>query len=423
MKERNSLHIHVARWVIPVASPPIEGGAVATFGGKIVAVGAASEVRSSYLGEVKDHGDSILCPGLINAHSHLELSPLKWRLTPSGSFVAWVRTLIAAREKTTHGETTRAIDAAIKDLVAGGVVAIGDVGNLDFVPFLSAENRETWPLGGVFFKELIDPGADQPPEFRLDGPASVHGENPGHTFGPGPGFHYAFSAHAPYSVSPPLLMAIKQWDRINALPFSIHVAESREETEFMHSGKGHLRDFMEEKGHWYPKFGLPGRSPVRYLDSMDVLDRDTVCVHCVQVDKDDILILAESGASVCLCPRSNVFLGVGAPPAEAMQAAGVNLALGTDSLASNDRLSIFAEMASLAGLSPGLPANAIFMAATLGGARALGIDDNWGTLTPGKAATFLVVEAGALCAKDVLEFLVHKAYDDRVECYLTGEGE
>jgi cytosine/adenosine deaminase-related metal-dependent hydrolase len=302
VKERNPLHIHVARWVIPVATPPIEGGAVATFGGKIVAVGPASEVRSSYLGKVKDHEDSILCPGLINAHTHLELSALKWRLTPSGSFVAWVRSLIAAREKTTHGEITHAINAAIKDLVAGGVVAIGDVGNLDLVPFLSSEDRQSWPLGGVFFKELIDPGADQPPAFRLDGPASAHGKDPHHTFGPGSTFHYAFSAHAPYSVSPPLLKAIKQWDRTNALPFSIHVAESREETDFMQSGKGHLRDFMEEKGHWPLQFGLPGCSPVRYLDSMEVLDGDTVCVHCVHVDDDDIQILAARGASVCLCP-------------------------------------------------------------------------------------------------------------------------
>ncbi|PXF58498.1 MAG: hypothetical protein C4B58_06455 [Deltaproteobacteria bacterium] len=407
-KSPNSFRLHIARWVVPVSRPPIENGAIATFEGKIVGVGPASELRPSYQAEIKDYGDSILCPALINTHSHLELSPLRWRLSPSGSFVDWVKALIEARNLIRPEEWEPAISQAIKEMQKNGIIAVGDVGNLDVIPIFSSRKDGTWPFRGVFFQELVCPipnGAEEEIPFshlfvseRVPEPMDILG----------PSFRYAFSAHAPYSVAPTVLKAIKAWDQSHGMPFPIHVAESEEETEFLQGGQGPLRELLKEKGHWPLNYDLPKASPVRYLETLGLLDRHTVCVHCVRVDRDDISILAKTGAGVCLCPRSNVFLGVGVAPVEDLHASGIPLALGTDSLASNDRLSIFAEMASLSKLAPGLSPETIFRAGTYGGARALGISEELGSLARGKAATFLAVESGPIGNKDVLEFLVHE---------------
>jgi cytosine/adenosine deaminase-related metal-dependent hydrolase len=407
-KSPNSPDLHIARWVVPVSRPPIENGAIATFEGKIVEVGPASELRSSCLAEIIDHGDSILCPALINTHSHLELSPLKRRLSPSNSFVDWVRSLIEARDLIRPGEWEPAICQAIKEMQQNGIIAVGDVGNLDVIPLFASRKDGTWPFRGIFFQELVCPVAD---ETKGEIPLSLPFLN-GRITEPmdilGPSFQYALSAHAPYSVAPPVLKAIKAWDQGHGLPFPIHVAESEEEIEFLQEGRGPIRELMQEKGHWPLNYDLPKASPVRYLEILGLLDRHTVCIHCIHVDRDDISILAEKGASVCLCPRSNVFLGVGVPPVEELHASGVPLALGTDSLASNDQLSIFAEMASLSKLAPGLSPEAIFRAGTYGGARALGIFEELGSLASGKAAEFLAVASGPIGNKDVLEFLVHE---------------
>jgi cytosine/adenosine deaminase-related metal-dependent hydrolase len=411
-KSPNSLHLHIARWVVPVSRPPIENGAIATFEGKIIGVGPASELRASYPAEIKDHGDSILCPALINTHSHLELSPLKWRLSPSGSFIDCVRVLIEARDLIRPEEWEPAICQAIKEMQENGIIAVGDVGNLDIIPLFSSRKDGVWPFRGVFFQELVCPTPNGAEKIIPLNPPFLKKVTKSRNFS-GPSFHYAFSAHAPYSVAPQVLKAIKAWDQSHGMPFPIHVAESEEEIEFLQSGQGPLRELLKEKRHWPLNYDLPKASPVRYLETLGLLDRHTVCVHCVQVDRDDISILAKTGAGVCLCPMSNVFLGVGVAPVEELHASGIPLALGTDSLASNDRLSIFAEMASLSKLAPGLPPEAIFRAGTYGGARALGISEELGSLARGKAATFLAVESGPIGnKKDVLEFLVHEGYKE-----------
>ena len=407
-KSPNSFHLHIARWVVPVSRPPIENGAIATFEGKIVGVGPASELRPSYQAEIKDYGDSILCPALINTHSHLELSPLKWRLSPSNSFVDWVRALIEARNQIRPEEWKPAIYQAIKEMQKNGIIAVGDVGNLDVIPFFSSKKDAAWPFRGIFFQELVCPILNEAEEEIPFSPPFSNERVAELLDILGSSFHYAFSAHAPYSVAPQVLKAIKAWDQSHGMPFPIHVAESEEEIEFLRSGQGPIRELLKEKGHWPLNYDLPKASPVRYLEILGLLDRHTVCVHCVQVDRDDISILAKSGASVCLCPRSNVFLGVGVPPVEELHAAGIPLALGTDSLASNDQLSIFAEMASLSKLAPCLPPEAIFRAGTHGGARALGISEELGSLASGKAAIFLAIASGPISNKNILEFLVHE---------------
>lgn len=399
----HALRLHIAKWVVPVCRPPIEYGGLVTFGGRIIDVAGATSIRSSYLGEIIDHGEAIITPVLVNAHSHLELAPLRDLVPSSGSFATWVRRLITARERVGHQETLAAIEAAAIELMEDGTGVLADTGNTGLVPDLAGSNGMYWPFSGIFFHEVVAPRGDDPGGLRrlLDSALAIAGNEP-----PRNDFNLALSAHSPYSVTPGALRLIKAWNHYNGLPFSIHVAESTEEIDFLYSGSGPIRKLIEERGHWPPDYEIPRTTPVRYLNRLGLLDSRTICVHCVHLDQADIETLVQSNASVCLCPKSNMHIGVGSPKAFELRRVGINMALGTDSYASNDRLSIFEEMAALAAMDPRLSTETIFEAATLGGARAIGLDTMYGTLERGKKAAFLVIQPGRLSSAEIMDFLV-----------------
>ncbi len=382
--------------MVPVSSAPIPDGAVATFGGRIVEVGAAGELSLRFHGPCVDHGDSILCPGLVNAHSHLELSPLKYRLHPTGSFTDWIRALLEGRNRIEPQELDQAVKQAMDEMDSGGIVAIGDVGNTDLVPEIASKNEQL-PIQGIFFYEIICQKPD-PKEMVNDWLSFTERASRS--------FNFAVSAHAPYTVSPEAIKVIKSVSRLRKRPFSVHVSESIDETELLTQKNGPLKKLLEERGHWPLPYDLPGISSISYLSSLNVLDSDTICVHCIHLNNEDMEAMAASQATACLCPRSNIFLGVGIPPAERLFAMGIPIAIGTDSLASNDRLSIFAEMASLVSMAPGLKPEAVFRAATHGGARALGVQGDFGTLSRGKAAEFIAVNASGVKDNEIYDFLV-----------------
>ncbi len=415
------MHIHLARWIVTPGRPPLENGGVVTFGGKIVAVDRAAVLRSHYHGTVTDHGEAVICPALVNAHCHLELSPLDYGLKPTvnspGSFVRWVNRLIALRQEIREDQWSSAIEDAVFQLIDNGVGVLGDVGNTERVPLFVERTESLWPFLGIFFQEIIAPSEKNstqlPPQFYDSYP-----EPQRLSVNAAPAFTRALSAHAPYTVAPSHIIALNRWNLDRGLPFSIHLAESRDETEFLENGSGPLRELMEEKGHWPPDWSIPGKSPVKYLEMLGCLHSHSLCVHCVHVNSEDIELIALRNANVCLCPRSNRFIGVGKAPVAAMHRAGINLALGTDSLASNRRLSIFSEMAELARIAPEMPPDAILNAATIGGARALGVESQTGSLEPGKNALFLAVQGKCRSEQEVLEFLVNQAHRGSVNTEL-----
>ncbi len=411
-EQLSPLQLHTARWVVPVSKPPLERGAVAIFGNKVVGVGPVDELRASLVdAEHIDHGDSVIIPGLINCHSHLELSPLKWRLSPSGSFTAWIRNLIKARENIEPHEYEKALEEAVKTLHGNGVAGLADTGNTALVWEKASSESTVWPFTGVHFKEILHPEGngleDLIEVLRADY------KNSGR-------FNFGYSAHSVYTVAPKAIQAIKARDNQLDLPFSIHVAESQEEIEFLRDSKGPIFELLKEKGRNPVEFKVDSTSPVKLLKELNVLDKRTICVHCVHIDELDIEILAASKASVCLCPRSNMFLGVGTPPVEKLMKAGINIALGTDSLASNDRLSIFAEMASLARQCPQIDTADIFKAATVGGAAALNLK-GLGTLDQGSAPLLYVIKSGPIGPKDLFDYLVFEVAEGLPESYWAVE--
>jgi cytosine/adenosine deaminase-related metal-dependent hydrolase len=203
-----------------------------------------------------------------------------------------------------------------------------------------------------------------------------------------PSLAFHLSPHAPYSVSPALFRLIRaQTERR-----TVHLAENEAEVRLLASGDGPWRDLLQERDRWDPSWFPPGVSPVRYLDGLGFLDDRTLAVHVVHVDAEDIAILQRRGTPVCLCPRSNARLSVGRAPARRLLDAGLTVALGTDSLASNEDLDMFAEMRALRGRNPDLSPEEVVRAATLNGAIALGLEMALGSLAPGKSARFIGVK-------------------------------
>ena len=216
----------------------------------------------------------------------------------------------------------------------------------------------------------------------------------------------SLAAHAPYSVAPAVFRAIAAAvERAGLSTCSVHLSESAAEVEFMRTGAGPWRTLLEDLGVWNSAWVAPGVSPVQYLDDQGFLTSRAMAVHGVQMTAADLLRLAERRATLVACPRSNAYTGAGTPPIEAFYTSGVDVAIGTDSLASTADLNVFSELALMRTLAPGVPASMLLDSATRQGARALGLDTDLGTIAPGKRARLISVKVPPRI-DDVEEYLV-----------------
>jgi aminodeoxyfutalosine deaminase len=385
-----------ASWVLPVARAPLRDGWVLVDSGRIVGLGDSSGPDGI---DERDLGEVALLPGLVNAHTHLELSYLRNEIGPEPEFVSWVRRVMAARRRRADPaapEIVNALRAGIDEAVRYGTALAGDISNtLVSVPLLSES-----PLASLVFYELlrfnpIDPEAMVEAAWRevqsLARASHVRA---------------SLAAHAPYSVSPRLFQAIRRAvGRTPSLPWSVHLAESGEEQEFIKTGGGPWRTVLEDLGVWDRAWTAPAVSPAQYLDDAGLLDSRLLAVHGVQHTEADMARLRQRGTTVVACPRSNRYTGAGTPPISAFYAAGLRVAIGTDSLASTPDLSVFSELAALRSIAPEIPASVLIASATREGARALGFDADYGTIEPGKSSRLLAV-AVPRQTTDVEEYLV-----------------
>lgn len=406
--------IHRAPWLItglPVngmeaSCTIIEDGALVAADGFIQALGTYRNMAREF-GQyhTREHEGRVLAPALINGHCHLELSHLDpFACLPNkkdynGDPTVWIRDLLAERERfSVHcADSTELImhhaRQTLQRMSAEGVAFVGDVGN-------SSASRvigDGQDARVCFLLELL--GLTQESETKAFARLAQRAAD---------GFlRNGCTAHAPYSTTPGLIQAIKKQADRQGQVFSIHVAESKPEVEFLQSGSGAFRDFLRERGAWDGSFTIPGTGPVQYLESLGVIDSKTLCVHGVHVSQAEIAILAKKKAKVCLCPGSNRFLGVGTAPVTEFLAHGILPALGTDSKASNEVLSMWREMRLLRQDHPGLLPEAVFAMATRGGAEAWNIGSEMGALAPGKRALVLKVKCqeNMRSARDVFEYL------------------
>jgi cytosine/adenosine deaminase-related metal-dependent hydrolase len=370
-----------ASWVLPVAGPPLRDGRVAVDGGRIAWVGRAGDPGEPAAVR-RDLGPGVLLPGLVNAHCHLELSHLAGQVPGDAGFVPWVEGVVASRGTVPDEAVREAAAGAIRSLEAHGTVALGDVSNgLGHLDLLASSR-----LSAVVFLELLawDPARAEATLAGADARASAVAGSLR------PGLDLRLAAHAPHTVSPALLRLLAG----RGGPSAIHLAESEEEAAFLRDGSGGWPAFLARRGLGHVPFTPPGSSPVGHCDDLGTLHPRLVAAHGVQVDAADRETLARRGVHVVLCPRSNRSLGVGTADVPALLAAGVRLALGTDSLASVETLDVLDDAVALARRFPGLDPVAIVRMATLGGAEALGFGD-LGAIAPGKRAALAFAAAGA----------------------------
>ena len=382
--------------MLPVASPPIADGWVAVERGRVVAVGRG---RPADLADEEQLGDVALMPGLVNAHTHLELSYLHDEVPPASEFVTWIRSVMAARRQRPDpraADIVDAIDRAIVESRASGTAVVGDVSNT----LVTFEPLARSALAAIVFYELIRFNAPDPRALVDAATAEIE------ALVPTEWVRASLAAHAPYSVAPLVLRAIREAvDRDALRPCSVHLSESAEETEFIRTGLGSWRRLLEDVGAWDPAWTPPGVSPVQFLDETGFLGANVLAVHGVQMTLDDLGRLKARGTTLVTCPRSNGHTGAGAPPIQDFYDAGVRVAIGTDSLASSPDLNVFAELATMRALAPAVPATALLESATIEGARALGFDADYGTIEPAKRARLIAVDLSP-DVDDVEEYLV-----------------
>jgi cytosine/adenosine deaminase-related metal-dependent hydrolase len=384
-----------AGWILPIATPPRRDGWVLTDNGLVIDVGAGVPSVASDLAravEVIDLGDAVILPGLVNAHTHLELSWMRDRVPPGGSMPDWASRLVALR-RTLDSDPSEPMSDAVREARAAGTSLVGDVTNTLAVYEALADSD----LGGAVFREVLGFSASNPAQLVADAQAELE------TLMPIQWLRPSVVPHAPYSVSPALFRAIAA--AAGASVISVHLGESEDEIRFLRDGTGAWRDLLGRLGAWTDTWQPPGCGPVEYLDRLGLLSPTLLAVHGTQLKAPELARLAQSGAALATCPRSNQWTGAGTPPVDAFYASGVRVAIGTDSLASVEDLNVFGELAALRRLAPHVPASRLLESATIHGAAALGFDADFGTIAPGKRADLIAVRVPR-GIEDVEEYLL-----------------
>jgi cytosine/adenosine deaminase-related metal-dependent hydrolase len=362
------------------------------------AVGPRADVRRRFADASEERAEGALLPGLVNAHTHLELTGLLDRVPGGNGLVAWVGAYLRAAEE--DGPEARR-DAALRgaaDTARLGTAAVGDVGtSLAAMPGIHAAG-----LRGTMFHELLGSRDARTGDALADAARERAVATKGHPWPAGLG--YVPAPHAPYSADPSFLRRLFAAAARTGLPTTIHVAEDEDEIALLADGTGRWPGVLTSMGI-DPTTRVPRTSPVAYLAAQGAFDGPAppLLVHMVHAGPDDRRRAREAGATAVLCPRSNLYIGGRLPDVPALLADGVALALGTDSLASCPDLSVFGEIATLAARFPAVPALIWLHAATRGGALALRLSA-CGALAPGLRPGVLEVGVGDLAAP--LEALV-----------------
>jgi len=369
-----------ARYVVPVDRPAIENGAVVIERGRIAAVGSAKEFPGQ---PATDYGDAVICPGFVNAHTHLDLSMLVGRIAPGPDFIAWLRHLMAiiTAEPATRQRVHQAVRAGVAQSLESGVTMIGDIAR---TPQWTREVLSASPLRGVSFGEVTAIGTRrQLLSERLDAALAEDWRSEQMKIG--------ISPHASYSVEPAGMRACAEQARKRNAPLCIHLAETADEERFTCTCEGPFADYLRGLGVWDELIPTSGCGPVELAERTGLLGKRTVIAHANYVTDADIKRIAASGASVAYCPRIHRAFEHTSHRFRDMLAAGINVCVGTDSLASNPSLSILDELRFLRRQHADLTADRIIAMGTLHGARALGFANVAGSLTAGKMADLAVI--------------------------------
>jgi cytosine/adenosine deaminase-related metal-dependent hydrolase len=392
---RNDVKIVRARVVVPMAGEPIEDGAVAIAGNQISDVGRFKEVRAHQGGEILDLGEQILLPGLINAHCHLDYTMLRGRIPPRQSFTEWIGAINAEKAKLTPRDYVASIKEGFAEAQRFGTTTIV---NLTAFPELIAEIKET--IRTWWFGELID--VRNPEQARGIVERAVESLRPAK--------HWGLAPHGPFTASADLYARCEEMGRRDDVLLTTHLAESREETQMFRDAAGPLYDFLKRIGRQMDDCG--GKTPLSFLIQRQRLNERWILAHLNELTESDFDLLA--GAKkfhIAHCPSSHSFFGHSAFELRRLRSLGFNICLGTDSLASNSTLSLFAEMQELLSKEPWISPRDVLTMATVNGASAIGQSASLGSIRPGFLADLIAIPS-APAGADVFDAIL--AFDETV---------
>ena len=401
--------LYRAAWVLPVTSPPIRNGAVLVDGdGCIATTAPAAAIEPPEGTPVVELGEAILLPGLVNVHAHAELSMFRGALEDL-PFREWIVRLVGAKRSvlTEEDHLWAARWTAIEAMRAG-------ITTLGCTEASTAAARALGEAGmrGTVYQEVFGPD----PEQAGEGIAALRDCVLALRAGQEGLVRIGISPHAPYTVSDDLYRLAIRLAVEEGLPMAVHIAESAAERDLVTHGGGDFEPGLRARG-----IPTPARagSPIELLERLGVLRARPLLIHAVDVDHEDIRRIAESGSAVAHCPVANAKLGHGVAPVVEMQAAGITVGLGTDSVASNNRLDLLEEARTATLLQRArlrrpdpLSADELLRMCTVDGARALGLEGRVGALEPGMEADLCAVSLGGAHARpvnDPLATLFHSA--------------
>ena len=369
-----------SRLVVTMAGEPIQNAAVALSGNQIIGVGPFSEIKATYGGDVFDLGDLILLPGLINAHCHLDYTMLRGQISPQPSFTNWIREINARKAAFSQEDYVAAIETGLVEVQRFGTTALF---NLEAFPELLP--RIDRPLLRVWWcAEMIDVRETVPVRQIAK---RLHEWFQSKTDWLG---GLALGPHALFTGSREMFSIANELSREYQAPLSTHLAESREEMQMFRDADGLLFDFLQKIGR--PMEDCGGVTPLSSLVRTNDLDERWIIAHLNELAEGDFALLAASKKfHIAHCPRSHTFFGHAPFQLRRLRAMGFNICLGTDSLASNLNLSLFAEMRELMRKDLALSPLEVLMMATVNAAKAIGQSDRLGRISPGFHADLIAV--------------------------------
>ncbi|MBT5027045.1 MAG: amidohydrolase family protein [Nitrospinaceae bacterium] len=346
------------RALLTLAGDSIENGELTIDDGRVVAISTSSTGGV----DVLDLSDCLLMPGFVNAHCHLSLTALKKKLTPAVPFIDWLQTLIPLNANLDDSRRLEGIHAGADQMKRSGVTALGDyiadpellgvIGGLGFRSVLFLETLGFNSAGAQSLCNKVEAVLQETPPSSLS--------------------RWGLAPHAPYSVSPDLFRCLRQLAQKYQCPLSCHVAEIQEEVAFLNEGNHELQELLKERSVWDAQWQTPRKTPVQYLNSLDALN-SLIAIHCNFVSAD-LGLMAEKKVSAVFCPQSTSWFGRNEfMPVREMLDLGITVALGTDSLASNDSLNFLEELRAADKLLPDVSRSEILNMATRLGGEALGL--------------------------------------------------
>lgn len=398
-----------ASWLVTAAGEVFRDGAVLVGDdGRIVQVGPDPAVPDPEGTRRERHQNGVITPGLVNAHTHLELTGLD-DAAPEADFAAWIRSIIAMKAQRSPEAFLDAARRGVRDSLAAGVTTVADTGSSGAV--IQALDEEGGR--GIAYLEVFGPD----PRDAETNLAAFRGQLTELRRFASDRVRLGVSPHAPYSVSGQLYRAAAALARDEGLPLAVHIAESEAESQLLGTASGSFAEAWQRRGIPLPP---GGRTPVDWLAEHGVLGRDTLCIHAVRVDAADRERLRTHGCGIAHCPRSNRRHGHGDAPLSALLEAGLRVGVGTDSAASVSPPDLLAEARAARELA-GLGAERAFRLATLDAARAIGLEAEAGSLEAGKWGDMVLFRLHASDPERIYEALLSARRDDVAGTWVAGE--